>query len=71
MCNHLKQKGLAASLVTEFAPAPPFMPCNSTVELKVNSAKRGRHAVQFGEKGQPCANADFIDAVGLHHPQSQ
>lgn len=32
----LKAKGLPASLATEFAAAPRFMPGNSTVELKVN-----------------------------------
>ncbi|NIG21014.1 fimbria/pilus outer membrane usher protein [Pantoea sp. Al-1710] len=64
----LKAKGLPASLATEFAAAPRFMPGNSTVELKVNGEKRGRHAVQFDEKGQPCVNADFIHAAGLKTP---
>ncbi|MBK0126282.1 fimbria/pilus outer membrane usher protein [Pantoea sp. S61] len=64
----IKAIGLPASLATEFSSAPRFMPGSSTVELKVNGEKRGRHAMQFDDKGQPCVNVELIKAAGLKLP---
>lgn len=64
----LKTRGVDQKVAEWFRYAPQFMPGLETVKLSVNGKSKGNLQVTFDEKGQLCANAEFIKHAGLIMP---
>ena len=61
----LATRGISKNLADYFAEAPRFLPGRHTVSVKINGVDKGSLAVLFGDKGQVCADEDFLSAMGL------
>lgn len=61
----LSSRGISKNLAEYFSEAPRFIPGRHTVSVKINGVDKGSVAVLFGDKGQVCADEDFLSAMGL------
>lgn len=64
----LKDRGLDPSLSQYFASSSKFMPGVKMVNVVVNGEKKGKVSATFGQQGQLCANARFLQGASLMVP---
>lgn len=64
----MKDRGLDTSLGQYFASAAKFTPGVKMVTVVVNGDKKGKVSATFGQEGQLCANARFLQGASLVVP---
>lgn len=61
----LKARGINADVAKYFSASPRFLPGVTTVAVNLNGKSKGKVAARFTDDGSLCADAEFLDAIGL------